>query len=112
MAVVQRTAINFKLRIGIEDNKIGIEARSYLAFTIRDSREICRALRHPARDLFDSDMSLQCSGPNDGWGELQRRDAAPGRGEIARTALLHFGWTGRVIRCDQIDYAVLQRSPE
>ena len=52
------------------------------------------------------------AGPHDRQRDLQRRDAAPGREEIAVVDVLERRRRGRVIGGDQIDASVVERAPQ
>jgi len=51
-------------------------------------------------------------GPGDGEGELERRDAAPGFGEIAGFEVLEVWGAGGVVGGDHVDVVFLEGLPE
>ncbi len=74
--------------------------------------EVRRRRRHPPDDGRQGDAALAGGGPDDGQPQLDGRDPAPGRAEVALVEALELGGARRVVRHDAVDRAVEQPPPQ
>src|SRR5258708_34961773 len=76
------------------------------------SGNLGRPRGHPAGDVSESEPARPRVRPYNWQRELDRGDAAPGRGEVAILGALELRRAGRVIRGHAVDGARAQRPPE
>ena len=108
--MVKRCRIHDKAFLWREDRKISVTAdcdpplasgrRARLG--ARPSGERCRTSETPTTALR----------PDNRQSKLQRRDAAPGRAEVAGDKLLHLRRTRRMVRDNHVERAVGETAPE
>src|SRR3954447_250575 len=109
--VLQSLRFDDERLVGSNDHEVCVRALADPALP-GQAGEARGLLGHPANEVREPKAATRSLGPDDPWRDLERRDTAPGRGEITGLEVLHLGRRRRVVRGDLVDDARAKAVPQ